>query len=149
MKVRLTTSRWDQRTAKGIVRRRRGDLVSVKDDVADWLIRSGAAELVGRAPAPTPEQSTGPQEPPAPEDVIEGLDGSADDADGGQGDADGDGGSDGDDDETEDAGDDESATARPAQSAPKAAWVAYAVSRGVPAKEAEAMDKPKLIARTA
>lgn len=128
MKVRLTTGRWDQRTPKGIVRRRRGELVTVKDEVADWLIRSGAAEPAGRAPS-SPASS-------APADVIDDLDDAAPeivtDEDDGE--------------EPVDA--EPEVGERPAQSAPKAAWVAYAISRGIPAKEAEAMDKPKLISRT-
>lgn len=135
MKVRLTTARWDQRTPKGIVRRRRGDLVTVKDDVAEWLIRSGAAEQAGRAPS-APSSA-----PVSPADVIEDLDEEdsepeipADEID---------------EDEDEEPSDVEPDVGeRPAQSAPKSAWVAYAVSRGIPAKEAEAMDKPKLISRT-
>lgn len=137
MKVRLLTTRWDQPTAKGKVRRFKGDAFSVKDDVAEWLIASGAAEATGRAPASRPAP-----EPAESEDVTADLD---------------------DDDESEpEVGGDEPAdeavkedddadglggVERPAQSAPKADWVAYAVSRGVPAKEAEAMDKPKLISR--
>lgn len=136
MKVRLTTSRWDQRTPKGIVRRRRDDQFTVKDDVAEWLIRSGSAEPAGRAPA------AAPREPVADlADVIEDLDEeAADEADeSDQVDDDG---------AEEDATDEDGqGTERPAQSAPKSAWVAYAVSRGIPAKEAESMDKPKLISR--
>lgn len=42
---------------------------------------------------------------------------------------------------------DEQAT-RPAQSAPKADWVAYAITRGISREEAEAMTKAELIELT-
>jgi hypothetical protein len=134
MKVRLLTSRWDQRGPKGIVRRRRGDQFTVKDDVADWLLRSGAAEQVGRAPsaARTADEE---QAPVIAADVIAELD----DEDPDERPVD----------EDDDLPDDAPESERPAQSAPKADWVAYAVSRGIPAKEAEGMDKQKLISRAA
>lgn len=140
MKVRLTTSRWDQQTPKGKVSRRRGDQFTVKDDVAEWLIRSGSAEPTGRQPA------AAPREPDAgPSDVIEGLDDDAgDEAD----ESVGDDGNAFDEDNDGDDEDDSEGVERPAQSAPKSAWVAYAVSRGIPEKEAEAMDKQRLISRT-
>lgn len=131
MKVRLITSRWDQRGPKGIVRRRRGDQFTVKDDVADWLLRSGAAEQVGRAPSAS-RTADDEQEPVVTADVIAELD-----------DEDPDEGPD------DDLPEEELQSERPAQSAPKADWVVYAVSRGIPAKEAEGMDKQKLISRTA
>lgn len=134
MKVRLTSSRWDQRTPRGIVRRRRGDQFTVKDDIAEWLIRSGSAEPAGRSPAAAPREADA-----APADVIEDLDDEA---------ADEAGESDEVDDDAADEDDTDEGVERPAQSAPKSAWVAYAVSRGIPEKEAEAMDKPRLISRT-
>lgn len=136
MKVRLIATRWDQRTPKGIARRRRGEQFTVKDDVADWLIRSGAAEQAGRAPS-APSSA-----PVTPADVIEDLDDEGLDPEVPADEFDEDDG-----DETDDS--EPGASERPAQSAPKSAWVAYAVSRGIPAKEAEGMDKPKLISRTA
>ncbi|MCT1710713.1 hypothetical protein M3B38_01755 [Dietzia cinnamea] len=147
MKVRLLSTRWDQRTPKGIVRRRRGDQFSVKDEVAEWLIRSGAAE-------PSARQSSAESREPqaaasaAADDVIGDLVDEQDPADADlpdtEGDADADAAADA---SEEDEG--ETDPERPAQAAPKAQWVAYAVSRGIPAKEAESMDKPTLISRTA
>lgn len=143
MKVRLISTRWDQRTPKGVVRRRRGDQFSVKDDVAEWLIRSGAAEPATRQSA---AESREPQASAAdaPEDVIGDLVEEQDPADADLPDTEGDADADASD---EDEG--ETDPERPAQAAPKAQWVAYAVARGIPAKEAEAMDKPTLISRTA
>ena len=143
MKVRLLTDRWDQRTPKGIVRRRRDEQFTVKDDIAEWLIQSGSAEQVGRATAAT---AAAPADAvPAGDDVIAELEAEAE--------VDAAAEDEGDEPEPDDGDgeDDDAATGaeRPAQSAPKAEWVAYAVSRGIPAKEAEGMDKTKLISRTA
>jgi len=142
MKVRLISTRWDQRTPKGVVRRRRGDQFSVKDDVAEWLIRSGAAEPATRQSA---TESREAQSPAAAEDVIGDLVEEQEPADADLPDTD----ADADDSDASDDEEGETEPERPAQAAPKAQWVAYAVSRGIPAKEAEAMDKPTLISRTA
>ena len=142
MKVRLLSARWDQRTPKGIVRRRRGDQFSVKDEVAEWLIRSGAAEPSTRQSAAEPREPQAAASA-ATDDVIGDLVDEQDPADADLPDTDAD---------DSDASDDEEGETepeRPAQAAPKAQWVAYAVSRGIPAKEAESMDKPTLISRTA
>ena len=62
MRVRLLVGRWDQRSADGYVRRRRGDVVDVDEDVGEWLVKSGAgveadadAEEPREQPAREPE----------------------------------------------------------------------------------------------
>lgn len=125
MKVTITVDRWDQQTPEGRFRHHRGDIVTVSEDVAEWLIRSGGAEH-GKAAAPAkPTPPTKAADtvdelvPEVPDEGVEGMDVVP-----------------------------STIPDRPAQSAPKSQWVAYAISCGIPAKEAESMDKPKLISRT-
>ncbi|MBB1022960.1 MULTISPECIES: hypothetical protein [unclassified Dietzia] len=57
MQVVITAESWVQPTPRGRVRRSRGEEVEVADDVAEWLIDLGAAELVGPGSTTTTAES--------------------------------------------------------------------------------------------
>ena len=128
---KLVSTRWDEPSSDrevGFVRRRRGDVFEVPEGEVDRLLRAGAIVPADAAAdskvAPTDEIAPAVEEPDEPTPDKDEPDTTPDSAP-----------------ETPVVPLD-----RPKQAAPKPAWVAYAVSRGMDRAAAEALDKRELIA---
>ena len=130
-RIKITASRWHQRTPEGYIQRSAGDVIEVEDREAERLINAGAA-TPSRAKLTDPEAAGGDEpateqtpdtddEAPVSEIVDEIL--AAD---------------------TEPSTEPSTDLAKPKATDTTDMWVAYAISQGMPEDEAKALNRTEL-----